>query len=83
MHTLRIRTRNGTFLVDTNHRRHVPSDRHITYQKQYRTCGKATCTPCRTGRKHGPYLYAYWREGAKMRSAYIGKIATGLVDRTA
>ncbi len=28
-------------------------------------------------RKHGPYLYAYWRKGAKMRSAYVGKIAAG------
>ncbi len=69
-----ISTKNGNFLMDTSNVTRLPNDCHITYQEQYRTCGKAKCT-CRTGRKHGPYLYAYWREGSRLRSAYVGKIS--------
>jgi hypothetical protein len=52
----------------------IPSDQHITYQLQYRKCGKASCSTCRNGQGHGPYWYAYWREGARLRSGYVGKI---------
>ncbi len=52
----------------------IPSDQHITYQLQYRKCGKASCSTCRTGQGHGPYWYAYWREGSRLRSGYIGKV---------
>src|SRR5689334_10227167 len=52
----------------------LPSDLHITYQHQYRKCGKSTCSTCRTGQGHGPYWYAYWREGSRLRSGYIGKV---------
>lgn len=52
----------------------LPSDQHITYQHQYRKCGKATCSTCRDGQGHGPYWYAYWREGSRLRSAYVGKV---------
>ncbi|WP_156120546.1 hypothetical protein [Neosynechococcus sphagnicola] len=41
----------------------------ISYQQQYRRCGKPTCGTC----PHGPYWYAYWRDGAKVKSRYIGK----------
>ncbi len=51
----------------------LPTDQHITYQLQYRKCGKPTCGTCKNGAGHGPYWYAYWREGAKLRSGYIGK----------
>jgi hypothetical protein len=51
----------------------LPSDQHITYQNQYRKCGKASCRTCRDGQGHGPYWYAYWREGSRLRSGYIGK----------
>ncbi|HEY7124128.1 MAG TPA: DUF6788 family protein [Ktedonobacterales bacterium] len=51
----------------------LPSDQHITYQLQYRKCGKSTCSTCKQGHGHGPYWYAYWREGARLRSGYIGK----------
>ena len=50
-----------------------PKDKHITYQLQYRKCGKPNCSTCRTGRGHGPYWYAYWYEGTRLRSSYIGK----------
>jgi hypothetical protein len=51
----------------------LPTDQHITYQLQYRKCGKPTCGTCKSGVGHGPYWYAYWREGQKLRSGYIGK----------
>lgn len=51
----------------------LPADQHITYQLQYRKCGKSTCGTCKMGPGHGPYWYAYWREGARLRSGYIGK----------
>ncbi|HEY7417641.1 MAG TPA: DUF6788 family protein [Ktedonobacteraceae bacterium] len=56
----------------------IPSDQHITYQLQYRKCGKASCSTCRNGQGHGPYWYAYWREGSRLRSGYIGKTHPGL-----
>ena len=52
----------------------LPSDQHISYQFQYRKCGKATCRTCRNGRGHGPYWYAYWHDGSRLRSGYIGKV---------
>ena len=51
----------------------LPTDLHITYQLQYRKCGKPTRGTCKRGSGHGPYWYAYWREGNKLRSGYIGK----------
>ncbi len=61
----------------------LPSDQHITYQLQYRKCGKVTCSTCRDGRGHGPYWYAYWREGTRLRSGYIGKIHPAHVHTSA
>ncbi|HEV2653637.1 MAG TPA: hypothetical protein VGT82_01710 [Ktedonobacteraceae bacterium] len=52
----------------------IPGDQHITYQLQYRKCGKASCSTCRNSQGHGPYWYAYWREGSRLRSGYIGKV---------
>src|SRR5258707_12105795 len=50
----------------------LPDSQHITYQLQFRKCGKPTCSTCREGQGHGPYWYAYWREGSRLRSGYIG-----------
>jgi hypothetical protein len=41
----------------------------VTYRQQSVRCGKAGCTRC----PHGPYWYAYWREGGRVRSRYVGK----------
>jgi hypothetical protein len=60
----------------------LPSDQHITYQLQYRKCGKASCSTCREGHGHGPYWYAYWREGSRLRSGYIGKIHPAQVNES-
>jgi hypothetical protein len=52
----------------------LPSNQHITYQLQHRKCGKPSCGTCRDSQGHGPYWYAYWREGTRLRSGYIGKV---------
>ena len=44
----------------------------ITYRLQQVSCGKPGCNKC----PHGPYWYAYWREGGKVRSRYIGRNLT-------
>jgi hypothetical protein len=46
---------------------------HKTYRQRFITCGKAGCHTCTGGPGHGPYWYAYWREGTNVRSTYIGK----------
>jgi len=58
----------------------LPGNQHITYQLQYRKCGKASCSTCRDGQGHGPYWYAYWREGSRLRSGYIGKVPPSAVS---
>lgn len=50
--------------------RHVGS---VTYRLQRVKCGKADCK-CAAGEGHGPYWYAFWREGNRVRSKYIGKV---------
>ena len=52
----------------------LPNDQHITYQLQFRKCGKTSCSTCRNGQGHGPYWYAYWRDGSRLRSGYVGKV---------
>ncbi len=44
------------------------------YQLEKTECGKKPCR-CHDGveYRHGPYWYAYWREGKRIRSVYIGK----------
>lgn len=55
----------------------IPSDQHITYQLQYRKCGKASCSKCRNTQGHGPYWYAYWRVNSRLKSGYVGKTRPG------
>jgi len=42
----------------------------VHLRSQLVKCGKGNCTKC----PHGPYWYAYWREGGKRRSRYVGKL---------
>ena len=43
-----------------------------TYRWEYRECGHAKrCLKCKSGRKHGPYLYRYFYKDGKQRSEYI------------
>lgn len=41
----------------------------VTFRQQSVRCGKPTCTRC----PHGPYWYACWREGGRVRTRYVGK----------
>lgn len=56
-------------------KRHVLKE-HTAINKTYRLeevrCGKKNCH-CAEGKPHGPYWYAYWTEGGRTRSQYIGK----------
>jgi hypothetical protein len=51
-------------------------EEHKTVNKTYRLeevrCGKKNCH-CAEGRLHGPYWYAYWTEGGRTKSQYVGK----------
>jgi hypothetical protein len=40
----------------------------VTYQLEHVLCNKSGCR-----RLHGPYWYAYWRDGSALRKRYIGK----------
>jgi hypothetical protein len=41
----------------------------VTYRLETVRCGKPNCRSC----PHGPYWYAYYREGDKLRSRYVGR----------
>lgn len=56
---------------------HVPS---VSYQLQFRKCGNKNCQCRRKNIEHGPYWYAFWREGDKNKSQYIGKDMSKLGD---
>jgi hypothetical protein len=45
----------------------------VTFRQEMVKCGKDGCTRC----PHGPYWYAYWREGGRTRSRYVGKTLPG------
>ncbi|MBF2083062.1 DUF6788 family protein [Thermoleptolyngbya sp. C42_A2020_037] len=59
--------------VSVGDRRHYEGK---TYQHEKRRCGKSACR-CSEGNLstvgHGPYWYAYWKEGGRLRSQYVGK----------
>ena len=38
--------------------------------EQYTRCGKKICR-CREGHPHGPYYYRVWREGNRVKKAYV------------
>ena len=42
----------------------------VKLRRQHVRCGKSNCQKC----PHGPYWYAYWREGGRRRSRYLGKL---------
>lgn len=45
----------------------------VKFRQQTVRCGKEGCGGC----PHGPYWYAYWREGGRVRTRYIGKERPG------
>lgn len=67
-------TRHGRFEpVETRHE--TINGRAITYQLEPRECGKARCA-----RLHGPYWYAYYANGGRTTSVYIGREWKSLRD---
>jgi hypothetical protein len=38
---------------------------------QWVRCGRPRCGCSRGGRLHGPYQYRFWREGGRLRKAYV------------
>ena len=46
----------------------------VRLQPRLVRCGKANCTRC----PHGPYWYAYWMEGGRRHSRYVGKLGEGV-----
>jgi hypothetical protein len=50
--------------------KHTTANR--TYQLEGVRCGKKNCH-CVEGKPHGPYWYAYWTEGGRTKSQYVGK----------
>ncbi len=48
----------------------------VCFRQEMIRCGKKGCTRC----PHGPYWYAYWREGGKTKSRYVGKQLPGEIQ---
>lgn len=48
-----------------------PGQPTVSFRQQTRRCGKSNCSRC----PHGPYWYAVWREGDRVRTRYVGKAA--------
>jgi hypothetical protein len=64
-------------LLVSRHGPEAPKPGHrgkVTYRQERVRCGREGCTRC----PHGPYWYAYWREGGRVRSRYIGKDLRGV-----
>jgi hypothetical protein len=56
----------------TLHHRAITAEQQfgsLTFRYETVRCGKANCTRC----PHGPYWYAYWKEGGRTRSRYVGR----------
>ena len=45
---------------------------HPKVRMEYRRCGKASCH-CAKGELHGPYYYAYYKQGGKTKAIYFGR----------
>lgn len=52
----------------------------VTYRQQYTRCGKQRCRKCKEGPGHGPYWYAFYSEGGRTVSKYIGIHAPAELD---
>jgi len=59
-------------LVKAAYGRGLPKDAHVTFHLQMRKCGNLRCK-CAYGEMHGPFWYAYYRNGNRLKSMYIGK----------
>ena len=62
-----IEPKKGREIVETK------KEGRITYQSELVKCGKANCRCATDGQLHGPYWYAYQKQGQKLKSWYVGK----------
>lgn len=61
--------RNHQSTVEVLQRHETPAG---TFQWQMRECGhKERCNKCKSGKRHGPYLYRFYYRDGKRRSEYI------------
>jgi hypothetical protein len=70
-----IADRESTKVNGTGSKRQVLEEHKAinkTYQLETVRCGKKNCH-CVEGKLHGPYWYAYWSEGGRTKSQYVGK----------
>lgn len=44
----------------------------VTYRAEYRRCGNPRCK-CARGEAHGPYFYAYHKQGGRTTRRYVGR----------
>lgn len=44
----------------------------VTYKQYRKKCGNQRCRKCKEGQGHGPYWYAYYSRGPRMRQFYLG-----------
>jgi len=49
---------------------------NATIRREYIRCGKPGCQ-----KLHGPYLYAYWKQGKNLKKSYVGKNFEDFLDR--
>jgi Family of unknown function (DUF6788) len=59
----------------------LPKNLPASVCAQYVRCGKRGCR-CGRGELHGPYHYCFWREGGRLRKAYIKKADVEQVRNT-
>jgi hypothetical protein len=67
---VRIDRMKPTYIADPR----IPA--HAKFRDQYVRCGKPRCH-CAEGTKHGPYRYAFWIEGGRVRTAYVRQVRRG------
>lgn len=55
--------------------------RSVSYELERVRCNKPKCRRCRgSNAPHGPYWYAYWRVGPRVRKRYVGKVFRDLTE---
>ena len=57
-------------IADPELKQRLLDKKPVSYQTKYIKCGKEDCSKC----PHGPYVYVFWRMGAKVRSIYLGRV---------
>ena len=58
--------------VKKESRQKLPKSLPAAVCAQYVRCGKRSCR-CARGLLHGPYFYCFWREGGRLKKAYVRK----------